>query len=54
VNLELPFADADASSLDDCFAAIDRELDALFLGEVDGALQRIREEQDDDADPAAA
>lgn len=54
MNLELPFADADASPLDDCFSAIDRELDAAFLDEVDAALRHPREERDEAADPAAA
>ena len=54
MNLELPFADPEASPIDDCFAAIDENLDALFLDEVDGALRRIREEREGEADPAAA
>jgi len=48
VNLDLPFADVDASALDACLAAVDRELDALFLEEVAVALLRL------DADRAAS
>jgi hypothetical protein len=54
VNLELPFPDADDSALDDYLAAIDEELDAAFLDEVDGALRRIHAERDVKPDTAAA
>ncbi len=54
MNLELPFPDADSSELDDYLAAIDEELDALFLDEVDGVLRRIRAEKDVKPDVAAA
>ena len=54
MNLELPFPDADASALDEYLAAIDEELDALFLDEVDGVLRRIRAEKDAKPDVAVA
>jgi hypothetical protein len=45
VNLELPFVvELEPSPLDEYLAAIDRELDALFLDEVDGA-ERLRAER---------
>jgi hypothetical protein len=34
VNRELPFCDPAGSELDEYFARIDRQLDALFLGEL--------------------
>lgn len=46
MNLELPFPDAEPSALDDYVAAIDEELDAAFLDEVDGVLRRLRAERD--------
>jgi hypothetical protein len=54
VNLDLPFPEPDDAALDASLAAIDEELDALFLDEVDGALRRIAAERDVAADPAAA
>ncbi len=48
---ELPFDDADRAALDDGFAAVDRELDALFLEEVGAVLRRLRAER---AERAAA
>jgi hypothetical protein len=54
VNLDLPFPDAEPSALDEYVAAIDEELDALFLDEVDGVLRRIRTEGDVKPDVAAA
>ncbi len=54
MNLELPFPDAEDSALDEYLAAIDEELDALFLDEVDGALRRLRTEQDVPPDVAVA
>jgi hypothetical protein len=41
VNLELPFVELAPSELDAYLAEIDRELDALFLEEVDGALELL-------------
>jgi hypothetical protein len=54
VNLDLPFVEPDPSPLDEYLAAIDSELDALFLDEVDGTLRRIRAERDAVPDVAAA
>jgi hypothetical protein len=54
VNLELPFPEADTTALDAYVDAIDEELDALFLDEVDGVLRRIRAEKDVKPDVAAA
>jgi hypothetical protein len=54
VTLELPFPEAEASPLDEYLAAIDEELDAAFLDEVDGVLRRIRAERDVKPDVAAA
>jgi len=54
VNLELPLAEPEPSPLDEYLAAIDRELDALFLDEVDGVMRRIRFERDAKPDDAAA
>ncbi len=48
---ELPFDQADCAALDDGFAAVDRELDTLFLEEVGAVLRRLRADR---ADPAAA
>lgn len=42
MNLELPLVETDCSPLDEHLAAIDRELDALFLDELEGVLQRLR------------
>jgi hypothetical protein len=44
VNLELPFEALDAPELDEYLARIDRELDALFLDEVEDALAILRAE----------
>jgi hypothetical protein len=50
VNLELPLVvELEPSPLDEYLAAIDRELDALFLDDVDGAVQRLRGERLDAA-----
>jgi hypothetical protein len=58
VNLELPFvpfvADAEPSALDAYLAAMDRELDALFLDEVDGVVQQLGAERLDAAGRATA
>ena len=55
MNLELPFVtDNEPSPLDEYLAEIDRELDALFLDEVDGVLEQLRAERSDAADGAAA
>lgn len=54
MNLDLPFADPDPSELDEYLAAIDRELDTLFLDEVDGVMQRLRLDRDSAQDPAVA
>ncbi len=53
MNLELPVPDVEESALDDYLAAIDEELDALFLEEVDGVLRRVRAEKDVKPDAAA-
>ncbi len=54
MNLELPFTDPDVSALDEFLAGIDAELDALFLDEVEGVLQRVRADPDVEPDPAIA
>ncbi len=54
MNLELPFAESDTSALDEYLAEIDHELDALFLDEVNGVMQRIRTERDVPPDIVAA
>ena len=54
MNLELPFPDAEPSALDEYHSAIDGELDAAFLDEVEGVLRRIRAERDEKPDTAAA
>ncbi len=54
MNLALPFTEADVSALDEFLAAVDEELDALFLDEVDGQLRRVRAERDVAPDTAAA
>jgi hypothetical protein len=38
----LPFPDLAPSELDAFLAEIDREVDALFLAEVDGTVERLR------------
>ena len=45
MNLELPFNDLQPSELDPYLARIDQELDALFLEEVEGTLERLRAER---------
>jgi hypothetical protein len=55
-DLSLPF-DVPASELDAYLAEIDRELDALFLCEVEGTVDRLRAGRAapaDGAEPAAA
>lgn len=54
MNLDLPFPDTDDEALDAYLAGIDRELDALFLDEVDGVLRRLSAERDVAPDNAAA
>ncbi len=54
MTLDLPFPDADESALDEYLAAIDAELDALFLDEVDGYLRWVRTDRDAKPDTAAA
>jgi hypothetical protein len=49
VNLELPFEELAPSELDAYLAQIDRELDALFLEEVDGAFDLLRGERPGEA-----
>lgn len=53
MNLELPFVAVDASELDEYLARIDRDLDALFLDDVAGTLERLREDRTS-SDSAAA
>lgn len=45
MNLELPFVEVDAKDLDEHLARIDRDLDALFLDDVAGTLERLREDR---------
>jgi hypothetical protein len=45
VNLDLPFAEPEGSALDDRFAALDDELEALFLAEVQASVHRQRDER---------
>jgi hypothetical protein len=56
VNVERPLPDRDPDpdhdKLDEYLAAIDAELDAVFLDEIDGVLRRVRVEPD--AKPDAA
>jgi hypothetical protein len=49
MNLVLPFDELAPSELDAFLAEIDRELDALFLDEVDGTLEVLRGERGADA-----
>jgi hypothetical protein len=49
VNLDLPFDQLPPSELDDYLARIDRELDALFLDDVQVTVEQLRAEA-----PAAA
>ena len=53
MNTEIPFAERD-DALDAYLAEIDRALDAIFLDEVDGVLQRIRVDREGAADDVAA
>jgi hypothetical protein len=46
VNLDLPFAEVDSAALDERFAEVDKELDALFLEEVAVTLIRLDAERD--------
>lgn len=54
MNLDLPFPDGERSELDEYLSAIDRELDALFLDEVDGVMERLRFDHEAARDPAVA
>jgi len=54
VNLDLPFVEPECSVLDEYLSAIDRELDALFLDEVDGVVKQLRFDREAVADPAVA
>ncbi len=45
MNLDLPFDQLPPSELDDYLARIDRELDALFLDEVESTLALLRAER---------
>lgn len=55
MNLDLPFVEPERSPLDEYLAAMDRELDALFLEEVNGVLTQVRTERAaTPADDAAA
>ena len=53
MNLDL-FPVADDAALDEYIDAIETELDALFLDEVEGALRRVRAERDVKPDVAVA
>ena len=44
MNHLLPFDELAPCELDEYLARIDRELDALFLDEVDGTIERLRAE----------
>jgi hypothetical protein len=46
VILDLPFPEADRAVLDACLAAVDRELDALFLEDVAVTLIRLDAERE--------
>ena len=52
MNLELPFDELPPSELDAYLARIDRELDALFMDEVETTLDVLRAERP--AEDAAA
>lgn len=54
MNLDLPFAEDDAAALDAFVASIDRELDALFLDEVEAALRCPGADRDVPPDLAVA
>lgn len=54
MNLDLPFDDTDPAELDAHLTKIDRELDALFLNEIEGELERLRQEREEKKDDAAA
>jgi hypothetical protein len=45
VNLELPLRELDPSKLDEGLARMDRDLERLFLDEVEGTLARLRAER---------
>lgn len=45
MNLELPFMQADTSELDEYLARVDRDLDALFLDDVAGTLEQLRDDR---------
>lgn len=53
MNLELSFDEA-TSPLDQYLAEIDRALDAIFLGEVDDEVARLRAEREASDDDDAA
>lgn len=53
MNLELPFDPIAPSELDELLAAIDRELDALFLDDVQQTVEALRSERDAGAEAAA-
>ncbi len=53
MNLDL-FPDPDDAALDEYIEAIDAELDALFLDEVEGALRRVCAEREVKPDVAVA
>ncbi len=54
MNLDPPLPAPDDEKLAEYLAAIDAELDALFLDEVEGALRRVRAERDVKPDVAVA
>lgn len=54
MNLDLPFPESEPTELDEFLAAIDHELDALFLDEVDGVMRRLRYDRDASPEPAVA
>lgn len=54
MNLELPFAEHDDAALDEFLSEIDRALDALFMEEVGGELERLSAERAAAAGEAAA
>ncbi len=45
MNLELPFYEVPAADVHDYLARMENELDALFLGEVERSLGRLRSER---------
>ena len=54
MNLVLPFDELAPSELDAYLARIDRELDALFLDEVDAIVEQLRADRPAAAAPPAA